>query len=68
MHRRLPGTKQSVDSYGPVSASAPAAKSGGDDDDDDFDLFGDDEEEDDEKEKLKAERIAAYEAKKTKSV
>eukprot|EP00914_Ancora_sagittata_P026078 GHVO01051463.1.p1 GENE.GHVO01051463.1~~GHVO01051463.1.p1 ORF type:complete len:237 (-),score=59.33 GHVO01051463.1:73-783(-) len=46
------------------AAAAPAEK---DEDEDDFDLFGDDEEEEDEEEaaRIKAERIAAYTAKKS---
>ena len=42
------------------AAAAPAAN----EEDDEIDLFGDDEEEDAEAEKVKAERIAAYNAKK----
>jgi hypothetical protein len=39
-----------------------------DDDDDEFDLFGEDEEEDEEeRDKIKAERVAAYNAKKATS-
>ena len=56
----FPGAKKPVDSYG---GSAVAAA----DDDDDIDLFGSDEEADEEAEKLKAERIAAYTAKKSTS-
>jgi len=37
-----------------------------DEDDDDFDLFGEDDEDDEAKEKLKEERVAAYNAKKSK--
>ena len=55
----LPGTKKAVTEYGPTAAAA-AAKA----DDDDIDLFGSDEEEDEELEKLKAQRIAEYNAKK----
>ncbi|KAF6006849.1 Translation elongation factor 1 beta [Brettanomyces bruxellensis] len=44
------------------AGKAPAAAA--DEDDDDVDLFDDDEEEDAEAEKLKAERVAAYQAKK----
>ncbi|XP_046546014.1 elongation factor 1-delta-like isoform X2 [Haliotis rubra] len=45
--------------------SKPAAADDDDDDDDDFDMFGsDDEEEAAEKERLQAERVAAYKAKK----
>jgi len=72
----LPGIKQQVDSYGPATsasaastkaAPAPAAASSkGGDDEDDFELFGsDDEKADEEAERVKAERLAAYEAKKS---
>ncbi|KAI9506116.1 EF-1 guanine nucleotide exchange domain-containing protein, partial [Coemansia spiralis] len=44
----------------PAAAEAPAAE----EDDDDIDLFGSDEEEDAEAEKLKAQRLAEYHAKK----
>nr|AKV16245.1 putative translation elongation factor 1-beta [Pectinaria gouldii] len=61
--KAFPGVKQTADKYGPGAAPAAAA----DDDDDDIDLFGSDEEEDDEEaEKIKAERLAAYAAKKSK--
>jgi len=69
----LPGVKQQVDSYGPATAAsaapsskpAPAAAGGGDDEDD-FELFGsDDEVADEEAERVKAERLAAYAAKKS---
>ncbi|ELU05527.1 hypothetical protein CAPTEDRAFT_119820, partial [Capitella teleta] len=61
----LPGVKGTVDSYGPAGAAPAASK---DDDDDDFDLFGEDEDEEDEEEaqRIKDERIAAYQAKKSK--
>jgi len=50
---------------GPPAAAAAAAD---DDDEDDFELFGSDEDEVDEAaEKLKQERVAAYEAKKAHS-
>merc|ERR1712240_671894 len=49
----LPGVGQSLDKYGP--SSAPAAN-----DDDADDLFGSDESDDEEQERIKAERIAAY--------
>jgi elongation factor 1-beta len=76
----LPGVKQHVDSYGPATAAtaaatkaAPASKAApaaAGDDDDDFELFGSDEEQaDEEADRVKAERLAAYEAKKsTKAV
>ncbi len=62
----FPGTKKSLGEYGPAGVSAQAA---GGDDDDDFDLFGSDDEEEvaAAAEKLKEERIAAYQAKKSKS-
>ena len=60
----LPGKKKSVNEYGPAATQAGAAE---DDDDDDIDLFGSDEE-DEEAEKIKQERLAAYEAKKSKSM
>merc|ERR1711931_106421 len=54
----LPGVAQSLDKYGPSGAAAAAEES---DDDDSDDLFGsDDDEEDEEQERIKAERIAAY--------
>lgn len=43
-----------------TEASAPAAA----EEDEEIDLFGDDEEEDEEAERIKAERVAAYNAKK----
>ncbi|KAG8962801.1 Translation elongation factor 1 beta [Tulasnella sp. 419] len=62
----LPGDKAAGEKLfgGAGASSAPAEKaSGGDDDDDEIDLFGSDED-DDEAERLKAERVAAYNAKK----
>jgi len=69
--KALPGVKQQADAYGPLtgpaaggsSESKPAAGGG---DDDDFELFGSDDEPDEEAERVKAERLAAYEAKKAK--
>jgi len=54
---------------GPAAAAVgPAAAQTEDDDDDDFELFGSDEDQTDEAaEKLKQERLAAYEAKKATS-
>jgi elongation factor 1-beta len=66
--KALPGTKKAASAYGPQAKAAPAAAAK-EDDDDDLDLFGsDDEEEDAEAEKLKAERLAEYHAKKAKSM
>lgn len=47
-------------------APAAAASASNNDDDDDVDLFGSDDEEDEEAERIKAERVAAYAAKKSK--
>jgi len=59
----LPGTSKAGEAL-TVSASAPAAAPAEEDDDDDVDLFGSDDEVDEEAERIKAERIAAYAAKK----
>lgn len=62
----FPGVKKQVDQYGP-DAGAGGDRDDSADDDDDFDLFGsDDEETKAENEKIKQERLAAYEAKKAK--
>ena len=58
----FPGPKKALDSYGGSAAAAQKA-----DDDDDIDLFGSDDEADEDAEKLKAERIAAYTARKANS-
>jgi len=65
--KSFPGTKSSSK---PAAASPakPAAANDDDADDDDFELFGSDEETDEAVEKLKQERLAAYEAKKSKKV
>jgi len=47
--------------------AAPVTQAAADDDDDDFELFGSDEEIDKAAEKLKQERLAAYETKKATS-
>jgi elongation factor 1-beta len=68
----LPGVKQHVDAYGSCAAANGGAKAGAGNagEEEDFELFGsDDEQEDAEAEKVKAQRLAAYEAKKsTKAV
>ncbi|VDN12558.1 unnamed protein product [Dibothriocephalus latus] len=51
----------------PTAAAAPAAVKEADDDDDDVDFFASDEE-DEEHERLKAERVAAYNARKANKV
>ena len=62
-HASLPGSSTAGQAFiSEGSAAAPAA-----DDDDEIDLFGSDEEEDAEAEKVKAERVAAYNAKKAAS-
>jgi elongation factor 1-beta len=71
--KALPGVKQHADAYGPggsTAAPAAAAPAKGGEEEDDFELFGSDEEQDDEEaERVKAERVAAYTAKKaTKAV
>ncbi|GAA5879920.1 hypothetical protein JCM8547_003702 [Rhodosporidiobolus lusitaniae] len=66
-HETLPGdASKTYEAYGPstsasAAAAAPAAAA---EDEDDIDLFGSDEEEDAEAERIKAERVAAYQAKK----
>lgn len=60
-HASLPGTSTAGEAF--VSGAAPAAAAA-DDDDDEVDLFGSDDEEDAEAERIKAERVAEYNAKK----
>lgn len=61
----LPGDKKAASEYGPTEAApaAAAAAAAAEEEDDDLDLFGDDSD-DEEYEKAKAERLAAYQAKK----
>jgi elongation factor 1-beta len=54
----FPGEKKSLESYGPAESATAAAAA-----DDDLDLFGESSE-DEEAERAKAERLAAYQAKK----
>ncbi|GAA5976450.1 hypothetical protein JCM11641_006015 [Rhodosporidiobolus odoratus] len=65
-HETLPGdASKPYTAYGPsTSAAAAAAPAAAAEEDDDIDLFGSDEEEDAEAERIKAERVAAYQAKK----
>ncbi|KAL4254708.1 EF-1-beta/EF-1-delta family protein [Abortiporus biennis] len=60
----LAGTSAAGEAFlgGAAAAAAPAATA--EEDDDEVDLFGSDEEEDAEAERIKAERVAAYQAKK----
>ncbi|KAK1165584.1 elongation factor 1-beta-like [Acipenser oxyrinchus oxyrinchus] len=63
----LPGVKKPLGKYGPADVADSTAESKDEDDDDDIDLFGsDDEEESAAAKKLKEERVAQYEAKKSK--
>jgi len=66
----LPGVKRPLGEYGPVGvadSTGPAPASASKDDDEDIDLFGSEDEEDSaEAERVKEERIAAYNAKKAK--
>ena len=68
---RFPGQKKAASEYGPGAASKPASPakpaSAKEEDDDDLDLFGSDDEEDEANEKLKAQRVAEYNAKKAAS-
>ncbi|KAL2102781.1 hypothetical protein ACEWY4_001949 [Coilia grayii] len=64
----LPGVKKALGQYGPAGVE-DTTSAGGDaaDDDDDIDLFGSDEEEESEEAiRIKEERLAAYNAKKSK--
>jgi hypothetical protein len=61
-HGSLPGSSKAGEAFTDSSSKAPAAAE--DEDDDEVDLFGDDEEDDAEAERVKAERVAAYNAKK----
>jgi elongation factor 1-beta len=62
-HGSLPGSSTAGEAFlGGAAPAAAAAKE--DDDDDEIDLFGEDDEEDAEAERVKAERIAAYNEKK----
>ncbi|KAL3899647.1 MAG: hypothetical protein SGCHY_001890 [Lobulomycetales sp.] len=56
----LPGEKKAIDAIAVTAQAKPAAA----EDEDEIDLFGSDEEEDAENEKLKAQRVAEYNAKK----
>jgi elongation factor 1-beta len=61
----LPGSSSAGEAFiGTGAAEAPAAEKKEEADDDEIDLFGSDDEEDAEAERLKAERVAAYNAKK----
>lgn len=59
-HGTLPGSSKAGEAFIASSAAAPAAEAA----DEDIDLFGSDEEEDAEAERIKAARVAEYNAKK----
>ncbi|XP_063073321.1 elongation factor 1-beta [Engraulis encrasicolus] len=64
----LPGVKKALGQYGPAGVEDTTSAGGdaaADEDDDDMDLFGSDEE-DEETARIKEERLAAYNAKKSK--
>ena len=69
---KLPGVKKSLADFGVTGGAATPGKAAAKpaaDDDDDVDLFGsDDDEVDEEAERIKQERLAAYAAKKSKSM
>lgn len=60
---RFTGVKKSLTDFGVTSAGGDSQA----DNDDDFELFGSDDEVDEEAEKAKAERVKAYNEKKSKS-
>jgi len=61
-HDFLAGSSTAGEAF--IGKAAEAAAPAADEEDDEIDLFGEDEEEDAEAEKIKAERVAAYNAKK----
>jgi elongation factor 1-beta len=62
-HDSLPGSSKAGEAFAASSAAASATPAG-DNDDDEVDLFGSDEEDDEETERVKAQRVAEYNAKK----
>ncbi|XP_032880239.1 elongation factor 1-beta [Amblyraja radiata] len=63
----LPGVKQPLGKYGPQNVADTTSAKASVDDDDDIDLFGSDEEEESgEAQRVREERLAQYESKKTK--
>ncbi|KAG1797088.1 uncharacterized protein HD556DRAFT_272762 [Suillus plorans] len=63
-HATLPGTSTAGQAFLQSASTAAPAAAAADDEEDEVDLFADDDEEDAEAERLKAERVAAYNAKK----
>jgi elongation factor 1-beta len=64
-HGSLAGSSTAGEVFTGGAGSTPAAAADAAEDDDDVDLFGDDDEEDAEAERVKAERVAAYNLKKS---
>ncbi|KAG8429218.1 hypothetical protein GDO86_018037, partial [Hymenochirus boettgeri] len=63
----LPGVKKPLGKYGPVNIEDTTGSKEAEEEDDDIDLFGsDDEEESEEAKKIRDERLAQYESKKSK--
>jgi len=63
-HASLPGSSKAGEAFFGTGSAAPAKAAAEEEDDDEVDLFGSDEEEDAEAERIKAERVAAYNVKK----
>jgi elongation factor 1-beta len=63
-HGSLPGSSQAGEAFTNGSGDAPTEAADAAEEDDEVDLFGDDDEDDAEAERVKAERVAAYNAKK----
>lgn len=63
-HASLPGTSTAGEAFSKSTSAAAPAAAATEDDDDEVDLFGSDDDEDAEAERVKAERVAAYNAKK----
>jgi len=66
LETRVSPTQAKKDTPAPATTKAPVAAKKGSDDEEDIDLFGSDDEDDEEKDKLKQERLDAYNAKKAK--
>jgi elongation factor 1-beta len=60
----LPGSSTAGETFTKAAAAAAAPAAAAEDDDDEVDLFGSDDEVDEEAERIKAERVAAYNVKK----
>lgn len=64
----FPGEKKAFEANGPAPVTKAEKEEAKEENDDDFDPFASDEEDDAEAERVKQERLAAYEAKKSKKV